>query len=103
MVIVWLTYDKLPTTTYYQPQRITNYNVLLKYHSITILIKKPKNPPPNAKNIQNVPCLPALFFFDKSHMIKNKKAMNKGSSTFMPHLVTVSAEMANIIVPLNIL
>lgn len=65
---------------------------------MTIFAKKPKNPAPNATKIQNVPLRPALDFLDKSHMIKNKKAINTGNNPYSPNFVIVSLEIAIIII-----
>lgn len=68
----------------------------LKATSMTILRMKPTEPAPRAKKIQKVPARPASDFLEISHMIKNKKAMNIGSKTYKPQLVTVLAAIANI-------
>lgn len=77
-------------------------NHLLSTYSSTIFAKKPKKPIPNATKIQKVPALPALDFLAMSHIIKNKKPINKGSNPYNPILVIISDETARIIVVLGI-
>ena len=71
-------------------------------HSKIILAINPKNPAPNATKIQNVPLLPALDFLAMSHIIKNKKPINKGNKPYNPNLVMVSEEIATIIIACNL-